>query len=443
LSDAATKPKAQQAEIPYNPRNFWAWVAYQFFFRIGWQFKMESTMMAGLISYLAPSPFLMGLFTTLNTLGRNLSPLFAAPVVDRNPRKKTPFWVFWGITVVSWAGLTVYLWSPSAENSKIAIWVFGACYTMFFVFLGSAGVAQGALLGKIIPAGMRGRAMAMGMTLSGVINVVAIYVVYSLVKGGSFPEPKNYALAFTFTTLFFTCAAVSLLFVNEEPSRSPKRDYGIAASLKHFRRLARENENLARLMVVNVCVGILGSMLQFYTRFRRHNGTITESELIIATDFQVLWHSMDSSILGRVADKHGNRHVICWLMWMDGAIPLLAWLLGGVAPFKGHWEWYLGVYTVVGLRFPLYQLLVNYLLEVVPQQEHAMALGAINTVQLVTAPAPLVLGLLAKAFGYPAAFLASGAVGAYGAFCALKLQEVRVVRAAVGEVRRAGGDRQI
>jgi MFS family permease len=424
--------KKPSAEIPYNARNFWAWVAYQFFFRIGWQFKMESTMMAGLVSYLAPSPLVMGLFTTLNTLGRNLSPLLAAPVVDRSPLKRTPFWVYWGIAVASWAALTVYLWTPSARNTSVAIWVFGVCYTLFFVFIGSAGVAQGALLGKIIPAGMRGRAMAMGMTISGVINVGAIWVVYRLVKGGGFPEPTNYALAFTLTTLFFTCAAVSLLFVKEQPIQSPKRDYGIAASLKHFRHLARENENLARLMVVNICVGVLGSMLQFYTGFWRHNGTMTESALILATIFQVFWQSLASSILGRVADRHGNRHVICWLIWMDATIPLLAWVLGGMAPFKGHWEWYLGVYTMVGLRFPLYQLLVNYLLEVVPQHEHAMALGAVNTVQLVTAPASLVIGAIAasKLFGYAGAFVLGSGIGLYGAINALRLKEVRVVEGA-------------
>src|SRR5687767_3739933 len=139
---------------------------------------MESTMMAGLVSYLAPSPFVMGLFTTLQGLARNLSPLLAARVVDRSPLKKRPFWAYWGIAVASWAALTVYLWSPSAQNTSVAIWVFGVCYTLFFVFIGSAGVAQGALLGKIIPAGMRGRAMAMGMTISGVINVGAIWIVY-------------------------------------------------------------------------------------------------------------------------------------------------------------------------------------------------------------------------------------------------------------------------
>ena len=53
-----TEPTDQEPrpdpEIPFNPRNFWSWVAFQFFYRIGWQFKMEATMMAGLISYLAP-----------------------------------------------------------------------------------------------------------------------------------------------------------------------------------------------------------------------------------------------------------------------------------------------------------------------------------------------------------------------------------------------------
>src|SRR5688572_24486036 len=144
--DASGGPRPPSDESPYDPRNFWAWVAYQFFFRIGWQFKMESTLMAGIVSYLAPSPAVMGLFTTLNALGRNLSPLVAAPVVDRFRQKKHVLLLFWGATVAVWAALTVYLWLPGAADRRVSVWVFGACYTLFFVFLGSASVAQGALL---------------------------------------------------------------------------------------------------------------------------------------------------------------------------------------------------------------------------------------------------------------------------------------------------------
>src|SRR6266513_847356 len=122
-------------EIPFSPRNFWSWVAFQFFYRIGWQFKMEATMMAGLISYLAPSPAVMGLFTSLNALGRNLSPLVASPITDRFRYKRNVSLLFWGVTVLIWAALTIYLWLPAASNKAASIWMFGICYTLFFVFL--------------------------------------------------------------------------------------------------------------------------------------------------------------------------------------------------------------------------------------------------------------------------------------------------------------------
>ena len=407
------------------PRNFWAWVAYQFFYRIGWQFKMESTLMAGLVSYLAPDPRVMGLFTTLNTVGRNLSPLVAAPLVDHFRRKRGALLLFWGLTVAVWATLTVYLWLPAARDRAQSVWVFGTCYTLFFVFLGAASVAQGALLGKIIPAGMRGRAMAVGMGLSGIINTGAILVIFQVVRGGRFPEPRNYALLFTLTTTCFVMAAAAVLFVREIPSEGAPRRFSLLGNLGYFAKLARENRNLARLMVVNVAVGTLGNMLQFYTGYWREAGTMTEAALILATVFQVFWQSGSSSVLGRVADFRGNRIIICNLLWVEALIPLAAVVLGGWEPFRGHWGWYLGVYTLVGLRFPLYQLMVNYLLEVVPQHDHAMALGAVNTVQIVTAPAPLLFGAVASAWGYPAAFVLGSAVGVYGALCARGLEEVR------------------
>src|SRR5437868_3134928 len=109
-------------EIPLIPRNFWAWVAYQFFYRIGWQFKMEATMMAGVISYLTASPLVMGLFTSLNAVGRNLSPLAAAPITDRFRLKRDALLVFWLLCAASWAALTVYLWMPAAADKRLSIW---------------------------------------------------------------------------------------------------------------------------------------------------------------------------------------------------------------------------------------------------------------------------------------------------------------------------------
>lgn len=382
--------------------------------------------MAGIVSYLAPDPRVAGLFTTLNTLGKNLSPLLAAPVVDRYPRKRVVLLIFWTATVATWAVLTAYLWLPSAGNRAVSIWVFGVCYTLFFVGLGAVGVAQGALLGKVIPASARGRAMAMGMGISGGINVIVILLVYRVIRGGHFPEPRNYALAFTLTVTFFVLAGISLLFVQEQPSETPARRFNLAGNVRYFVALARNNPNLRRLMVVNVAVGILANMLQFYTLYWREAGTMSAEALILATVFQVLCQSVSSSLLGRVADRRGNRSIICALLWVEASVPLAALILGGWEPFRGHWGWYVGVYTLVGIRFPVFQLLVNYLLEVVPQQDHAMALGAVNTAQLLTAPAPLLFGGLAQAWGYPAAFVAGSVVGIFGASTALKLEEVRV-----------------
>src|SRR2546427_3721987 len=131
----SAKSTPETETVAFSARNFWSWVGYQFFYRIGWQFKMEATLMAGLISYFAPSPAVMGLFTSLNALGRNLSPLVASPITDRFRFKRNVSLLFWGVTIAVWAALTLYLWLPAASNKAVSIWVFGLCYTHFFVFL--------------------------------------------------------------------------------------------------------------------------------------------------------------------------------------------------------------------------------------------------------------------------------------------------------------------
>ena len=83
------------------------------------------------------------------------------------------------------------------------------------------------------------------------------------------------------------------------------------------------------------------------------------------------------------------------------------------------------VYCLVGARFPVYDLLVNYLLEIVPEADHAMALGAVNTLLVVTVGSPVLLGFLAARAGYAVAMLAAAVVLASAAITALFLAEPR------------------
>ena len=418
----AARPDTEACE----PRNFWAWVLYQCFYRIGWQFKMESTMVAGLISYLTPDRRVMGLFTTINSLGRQAAPFFAAPQVDTWASKRNCLLLFWGFTVLCWAGLAGFLWLPAAQNKTLTLWVFGFAYTLFFVWLGASSVAQGALLGKIIPATMRGRAMAVGTQFSGVINVAAILLIYYVLRQGYFAPPLNYALAFSITVFCFMLAAGALLAIRETPSEPIHRGLSVANSFRYIRRLTAENRNLRLLMVVNLSVALGGSMLQFYTGFWRatYPGHFPEHALVLATVVQVLAQSVSSAIVGQIADRRGNRILICGLLWLEAAVPLSALFFGGLPQFQGTW-WFLGVYTLVGLRFPLYQLLVNYLLEILPQEEHAMGIGATNTIQIITAPSALVLGEIAQRFGYGISFVVASAAIVVAALVALRLEEPR------------------
>lgn len=420
-------PEPPAGPVPFLKRNFWAWVFYQFFFRTGWQFKMEATMVAGLISWLTPDQRMMGLFTTITSLARQSVPLFAAPQVDRWARKRSVLLLYWGAAVACWLVLTIFLWLPIAHDRGTSLRVFGATYTLFFVCLGAASVAQGALLGKIIPATVRGRAMAMGMGASGAVNVGAILALYFVITHGSFAPPRNYALAFSLTIFCFLMSIGALLAVQETPSAPRQSRANALTSIRYLVRLARENRNLRLLMMVNSAVAIGGSMLQFYTGFWRTmypQGQFPEGAIIIATVFQVFWQSLSSAILGRVADDHGNRVLICSLLWIEALVPLVALVIGSIGVFRGTWA-YLAVFALIGIRFPVFQLLVNYLLEALPQEEHAMGLGATNSIQILTAPAPFLLGWLARDVSYRAAFATAAIILFIAAFLALRLEEPR------------------
>src|SRR5262249_25369287 len=149
-------------------------------------------------------------------------------------------------------------------------------------------------------------------------------------------------------------------------------------------------------------------------------GVIDDTSIVLATLYQVGFQAASSPVFGRMADARGNRAAICVLLWAEAAIPFTALLTGGWLRLP---RLYMAVYAIIGIRFPLLQLMVNYLLEIVPEVDHALALGVTNFLMVVTAPTPLLFGWAADRLGYgPVLALISLTVAA-AALAALGLEE--------------------
>jgi Na+/melibiose symporter-like transporter len=324
--------------------------------------------------------------------------------------------------VLSWAALAAFLWLPVAAYKPLTLWVFFGIYTLFFGLLGATQVAQGALLGKIIAAGRRGRALGLSVSLSGPINMGAILAVWWLVRSGAFPAPRSYALSFTLTVLCFTLAGLALLRIRERPSPPSRRKAGLAAHWQDTRALLRRSANLRRYIVVNLALALSSGILGFYTTYGRKMGVINDTSIVMATLVQVVFQAASSSLFGRLADARGNRIAICGLLWAEAATPLAAMLTAGW--LRLPWL-YMSVYALIGVRFPLFQLIVNYLLEIVPEEDHALALGVTNTLTVVTVPAPLLFGMAAGSLGYRAVLALIAVVVVAAALGALGLEEPR------------------
>ena len=168
--------------------------------------------------------------------------------------------------VLSCAG-AVYLWLPQAQDRAAALWWFFVSYSLFFTFLGCAGVAQGALLGKIIPAGRRGSALSAAHTISGPVNLLAILAVYSLVRSGAFPTPRNYAFSFTVTTFLFALSGLAIAQAREKPSDAREGGAGLRARLVYARKMVTTNRDDRILLLIQILLGFGGGALSFYTAY--------------------------------------------------------------------------------------------------------------------------------------------------------------------------------
>ena len=335
-------------------RNFWAWVLYQLCYRIGWQFKMESTMIAGPGQLPLPAPVCGGHDGPLHhhrqrraVRGARADGAGGGPPAQQAERAAVDLGGDGAEAGRSWRRISGCRRRPTRPRT---LWVFFGIYTLFFGLLGAAQVAQGALLGKIIEAGRRGRALGLSVSLSGPINMGAILAVYWLVRSGAFPAPRSYALSFTLTVLCFTAAGLALLRVRERPSPPSRREMGLAAHWRDTRALLRHSANLRRFIVINLALALSGGIPRLLHHLRAQDGR-------------------DRRHVDRDGDPGAGRFPGCQLVALRpaGGRPrqpdrhLRAALGGGGDPGRAMlaagWlrlPWlYMSVYALIGVRFPL------------------------------------------------------------------------------------------
>lgn len=401
--------------------SFWI-EAYQVVVRVGWIFKTETIIMPAVLDAVVDSGLLRGFLPVLNRAGQSLPPLAFAAALDRRPVKKWTL-VRTSLAMAACFAVLALAWQPlRAARPELLAGLFLVVYALFAAANGLNQLVAAALQGKLIPAGQRGRAMVISVTIGSVLAIVAALVLLRpwLEAVDGFPR------IFGATAAFFAIAALIPALLDEPADRPlPADAVGPRLGRAGWRQALATDPALVRLAVVAALFSAVLMLFPHYQAFARDGLGCPRSSLLTWVIVQNAATGCASLVAGPLSDRRGTRLVLVIVVALSALTPVLVTMLSIVPTADAAW-WFWLVYAPLGLNPIALKMFTNYALELAPRPaEHARYVSLVGAA--LAAPflvSPLV-GWGVDALGFRPVFLAGACVIAAGALVAARLPEPR------------------
>jgi hypothetical protein len=310
------------------------------------------------------------------------------------------------------------------------LWTLVACYGTLFLTDGLIGAAWYDIIGKTIPARVRGRFFGSMNILGGVGALGSGWLVRRVLASPHLTYPRQYGVLFA-----CMCAGLLLSFLLLAMIREPRsavasdRAQPLRQVLGQVPRIWRRSPPLRKLLAVSWLGGLAGLAWPFYVL---HG--IEALRLPAEAGAVFIWASAIGNMGGSLAwawlnDRRGPRSLVVGVASLRAfppALALLAPLLAGLHPqlrAPGAAQY---VYAVVFLFSGAVMSggmmgFANYLLELAPERERPLFVGLGNTLNAAGLLAPVLGGWLVTVWSYQGVFAIAAVVGVISLLVSLSL----------------------
>jgi MFS family permease len=385
-------------------------------FLVGLSFASQSTILPAFAAHLGASNLIIGAIPALMTLGWNLPSLFAAGYTESLTRK-LPFvlrYTIWErLPFLGLAAVAFFLARP-APGLSLALML-----GMLLLITSAGGVLMPAwmdIVARAVPVGLRGRFFAVSSLLGGAGGLLgSALTAWVLAR---MPAPDGYAVCFLMAALCMGLSYAALARVRESRAPTAAAASPLGVYLRRAGRILREDRNLAWFLLARALVFIGMMASGFYTVYALRYYAAPDWAVGVFTTALLAGQMGGNVALGALADRVGH---LAPLGIGAGAL-LLANVGAWLAPSL---EVFIAVFALQGLHLAAVNVSgLNVLLEFARDPAARPTYVGLGTTLLtpVAFGAPLVAGLMADAFGFPAVF----AVAALGSLAGLVLLLARV-----------------
>ncbi|MEX2222409.1 MAG: MFS transporter [Candidatus Rokuibacteriota bacterium] len=377
-------------------------------FLVGLSFASQSTILPAFAAHLGASNLVIGAIPALMTLGWNLPSLFAAGYTESLDRK-LPFvlrYTIWERLPFLGLAAVAFLAARSAPGLALALML-----GMLLLITSAGGVLMPAwmdIVARTVPVGLRGRFFAVSSLLGGAGGLLgSLLTAWVLAR---LPAPDGYAICFLMSAVFMALSYAALARVREPRTATVEAAPPLGIYLRRAGRVLREDRNL-RWFLLARGLNFVGMMASgFYTVYALRYYAAPDWAVGVFTTALLAGQMAGNLVLGALADRAGHL-----LPLSIGAAALLLANLGAlIAPSL---QAFIAVFVLQGIHLAAVTVSgLNVLIEFAPSPGARPTYVGLGTTLLtpVAFGAPLLAGLTADAFGFPAVFVAA-AIGTLGA----------------------------
>jgi MFS family permease len=377
-------------------------------FLVGLSFASQATILPAFAAHLGASNVVIGAIPAVMTAGWYLPSLFFAGHTQSLERK-LPFvlrYTAWERVPFLVLALVAVFLAASAPALSLAALLF-----LLAVSAGTGGVLMPAwmdVVGRCVPATIRGRFFGMASTLAGIGGFLGSGITAYVL--GTVSPPESYGVCFLLAALFMGLSWGALAMVREPPGDEAPAPAPLGRYLRRVLALARRDANFTRFLLGRASTVVAAMASGFYTVYALSTFVTSPWHVGVFTTTLIAGQIAGNAVLGWLADRAGHRSVI-----IVGAVAVVgANLLALLAPSL---DGFVPVFALVGVHHATMSVSgLPILLDFAPTVEERPTYVGLGNTALGPAMfvAPLAAGMLADAFGYGSLFVVAGVFGIAG-----------------------------
>jgi MFS family permease len=392
----ATSMNQHQFAEKYFKRNFFLGVANGILFNFAWAFTSGSTILPLFISKLTSSSILVGLASTLESVGWAL-PQMAVAAVTLHQKNQMPLYIKMAfLRGVAFSLLATFVFFSKTVHPSYFLITFFFLFSIYAFGGGVSGVSFTDVVGKTIPANKRGSFFGMRMFFGGGLAALAGILIEKILRVYNFPE--NFGVLFLIAAAIIILALLSFSFVKEPPVEQRLQRRKFSENLRLGIEIFKKDRNFKMLFWTRIAIGLYVLGLPFYIIFAKKFLFIPTSTAGLFLSVQMVGYLSSNILWGSLSNNKSNRLVLL-LSAICSAIPPFLLLLNILTKIPIYL--YSAIFFFLGATMSGMDMgYTNFLLEIAPDEKRPIYVGFLNTIVAPTIFLSAVGGIFIQVFSF-------------------------------------------